>query len=286
MARDAVLEDATELAREVALSAAVGGVGEHLGFYLDGERIGTHRFAALHPGYVGWHWSVTLARAPRSRTATVCEVALIPGQGALLAPEWVPWSERLRPGDVGPNDTLPYQADDARLEQGYEQTGVEDEDRMAVYELGLGRARVLSPEGRAEAFTRWYEGEHGPKAAEAQNATAQCSTCGFMLKLAGTGRTVFGVCANEWSPSDGSIVSMDHGCGAHSETDVRRRAPEWQQSELLIDHNNIEVVSAYVHTPAPDAPALESADTNPKLTDASAPDTSEAEPETEDTEAK
>ena len=28
---------------------------------------------------------------------------------------------------------------------------------------------------------------------------------------------MFGACANEWSPSDGLVVSLDHGCGAHSE---------------------------------------------------------------------
>ncbi|MDN5558563.1 MAG: DUF3027 domain-containing protein [Ruaniaceae bacterium] len=242
MAQDAVLEGAVDLAREVAVEAAGADVGEHLGFYLDGSRLGTHVFATLDPGYVGWHWSVTLARVPRGRTATVCEVELTPGKGALLAPPWVPWSERLRPGDLGPNDTLPYQADDERLMQGYEQTNDDEIDRLAIYEMGLGRARVLSREGRAEAFTRWYEGEHGPTAAVAKSAARPCSTCGFFMKIAGEGRTIFGVCANEWSPSDGSIVSVDHGCGAHSETDVRPREPEWQQSELVIDHTNIEII--------------------------------------------
>ena len=28
---------------------------------------------------------------------------------------------------------------------------------------------------------------------------------------------VFGVCANEFAPDDGRVVSLDHGCGAHSE---------------------------------------------------------------------
>jgi hypothetical protein len=40
--------------------------------------------------------------------------------------------------------------------------------------------------------------------------------------MAGALRAVFGVCANEWSPSDGGVVSLDHGCGAHSETDVEQ----------------------------------------------------------------
>ena len=29
----------------------------------------------------------------------------------------------------------------------------------------------------------------------------------------------FGLCANEFSPSDGSIVTLDHGCGAHSDAE-------------------------------------------------------------------
>jgi hypothetical protein len=28
---------------------------------------------------------------------------------------------------------------------------------------------------------------------------------------------LFGVCANEYAPDDGRVVSLDHGCGAHSE---------------------------------------------------------------------
>ena len=28
---------------------------------------------------------------------------------------------------------------------------------------------------------------------------------------------MFGVCANEYAPDDGRVVSVDHGCGAHSD---------------------------------------------------------------------
>lgn len=243
MSKDQVLESAVDFARSVAQETAGREVGDYLGFDLEGERIGTHYFAALEPGYVGWRWAVVLARAPRSRTATVCEVEMVPGDGALLAPAWVPWAERLRPGDLGDHDVLPYRADDPRLMQGYEATGEEDADRLAIWELGLGRARVLSADGRGEAFTRWYQGDNGPKAASAKDAKAQCSTCGFFMKLAGSGRTVFGVCANEWSPSDGKIVSVDHGCGAHSETDAPQPGGEWAQSEPVVDERTLEVVS-------------------------------------------
>lgn len=242
MADDQTLAGAVALARDAADGAAGSSVGEHLGFYLEGDRVGTHMFEALDAGYRGWHWAVTLARAPRSRTATVCEVEMVPGKGALLAPPWLPWAERLQPGDLGPADELPYQEDDPRLDQGYEQTDDEEADRLAIVELGLGRARVLSAQGRAAAFTRWYDGENGPNAAAAKAAKAQCSTCGFFLKIAGAGRRIFGVCANEWSPSDGRVVSVDHGCGAHSETDAPKPRGEWRQSAPVMDEKDLEVV--------------------------------------------
>ena len=59
----------------------------------------------------------------------------------------------------------------------------------------------------------------------AQKATARCATCGYFVPAAGALRQVFGVCANEWSPSDGRVVSLDHGCGAHSETELEQPDP-------------------------------------------------------------
>lgn len=228
-AKDAVLDAAVDLARQAA--EAVAGdpalVGEHLGRVVEGERLVSHRFASTAEGYPGWAWTVTLARVPRGRVATVAEVDLLPGENALLAPAWVPWSERLRPGDLGPGDVLPYQEQDDRLDQGYEATGDEDADRVAIVELGLGRTRVLSAYGRAQAADRWYRGSHGPMAPGALAAAAPCSTCGFLVLMAGSLRTEFGVCANEWSPDDGRVVSMDHGCGAHSETEVVPPATDW-----------------------------------------------------------
>ncbi len=269
--KELVLAGAVDLARQAAEEVALPGqVGDHQGVVIEDERLLTHLFASLVPGYQGWHWAVTVARPPRGRAATVCEVALLPGDGALLAPAWVPWAERLRPGDVGPQDVLPYVADDERLEQGYEATG-EDADELAIYELGLGRARVLSAAGRAETLTRWYEGDHGPHAPAAKAATAPCSTCGFFMKMAGSPRTVFGVCANEWSPDDGRVVSVDHGCGAHSETDAPAPQSLWNPSSPVVNERDLEVLD--VHdvppavvdaAPATDEPAAdEPADTTP-----------------------
>jgi len=226
---DPVLRAAVDLARAAAEEVAGGPelVGEHLGTAVEGERLVAHQFAATAPGYPGWQWTVTLARVPRGRIPTVNEVALLPGAGAILAPAWVPWAERLRPGDLGAGDVLPYLPDDDRLDQGYEATGDVDADTVAIDELGLGRPRVLSRRGRDDAATRWYGGTHGPTSPVAVAAEKPCSTCGFLVLLAGSMRTVFGVCANEWSPDDGRVVSMDHGCGAHSETDAPAPRSEW-----------------------------------------------------------
>lgn len=245
--KEAVLVGAVDLARAAAEDVADRPelVGEHLGTVHDGERLVSHLFATTAPGYRGWRWTVTLARVPRGRTATVCEVELLPGEDSILAPAWVPWSERLRPGDVGPGDVLPFQEEDERLEPGYTATG-DDADELA-FELGLGRERVLSREGRAQAATRWYRGSHGPMTSGAMAAAAPCSTCGFLLLMAGSMRQAFGVCANEWSPDDGRVVSLDHGCGAHSQTDVTPVRSEWPAAPVDLDVELVQLL-----TPAPE----------------------------------
>ncbi len=243
--KDAVLGSAVELARAAAVEAAENPdhVGEHLGAVVEGERLVAHRFASTAPGYRGWHWTVTVARVPRGRSATVCEAVLLPGDGAVLPQPWVPWAERLRPGDIGPGDVLPFAPDDPRLEPGYVPTGDEDEDRVALEELALARARVLSPLGKDRAADRWYAGTRGPTAPGALASAAPCGSCGFMVRLIGSLGTVFGVCANEWSPDDGKVVSLDHGCGAHSETDVEPQPSEWPAPAPSLEELDVEIVA-------------------------------------------
>lgn len=221
-APDAVLAAAVDLARAAAVAAGGDCVGEHLGTSAEGERVLTHEFASTLPGYVGWHWAVTLARPPRARVATVDEVVLLPGADALLAPAWVPWRERLQPGDLGPGDMLPPRPDDPRLVPGYTLCGDPAVDELAA-EVGLGRERVMSREGRLSAAERWYDGDHGPDTAMARHAPGRCGTCGFFLPLAGSLRAGFGVCGNEITATDGRVVSVEFGCGAHSQ--ARADAP-------------------------------------------------------------
>src|SRR5262249_8004155 len=153
----------------------------------------------------------------------------LPGSDALLAPEWVPWSERLRPGDMGPGDLLPTEAEDLRLEPGYtgedgpepnspiseemeELAEAEDADVTAgtpahlptvpsrgtiasvAEELGMRRARVLSRYGLHIAADRWEEA-YGATTPMAQAAPATCVSCGFLTPIGGSLGQAFGVCA-------------------------------------------------------------------------------------------
>ncbi len=224
--RDQVLHDAVETARAVAVEVGGKAVGEHLGASSDAEPgsgpVVTHSFASTDPAYVGWRWAVTLARAEGSAEVTVDEVVLLPGHGALLAPAWLPWSERVAAGDLSPGDLLPTEQGDLRLVPSY--AGPDDGDLDLADEvwdeLGLGRARVLSIEGRADAAERWFEGDAGPHAPIAKQAPGTCDGCGFLVPLGGALRAAFGVCANAYAPDDGRVVALAHGCGAHSETTV------------------------------------------------------------------
>ncbi|MGR0319064.1 DUF3027 domain-containing protein [Agromyces sp. ZXT2-3] len=92
---DEVLLAAVDLARGALLEVTPAQtVGSVIGHVAEGEHVLSLHFAADLSGYPGWHWSVTLARVEEAEP-TVLETELLPGERALLAPEWVPWSERL-----------------------------------------------------------------------------------------------------------------------------------------------------------------------------------------------
>ena len=229
---DAVLSKAVNVARLAAEEGAPWGtVGDHVGVEFSDDRVATHLFVCLDPAYVGWHWAVTIARAPRAKSPTVDEVVLLPGPDALVAPAWVPWAERVRPGDLSLGTIWPTPADDARLTAGF--TGVDDLDSVAdrspihpsQWEIGLGRTRVLSAHGRDEAAHRWWSGDRGPEAPMARSVSLACSTCGFLLPIGGPLGQAFGVCTHDMSPADGCVVSLAFGCGAHSESVLVDREP-------------------------------------------------------------
>ncbi|MER5780503.1 DUF3027 domain-containing protein [Streptomyces mobaraensis] len=277
---DRLCAEAVELARTAAEEAAhPGQVGDHVEVVADGDRVVTHYFRCLDPGYRGWRWAVTVARASRAKNVTLDETVLLPGPDALLAPEWVPWSERLRPGDLGPGDLLPTESDDLRLEPGW--TGAEEPPPNSVVapeglsheladladtedaevapgppaaqpsapargsltslaeELGMRRARVLSRYGLHIAADRWDE-SHGAKTPMAQAAPASCVSCGFLIPIGGSLGQAFGICGNEFGAADGHVVSLSYGCGGHSEAAVMPKPP--RPAPPVIDETVVDVL--------------------------------------------
>jgi hypothetical protein len=215
---------ALDLAKKAAIEDA--GKSEYVGeFYSidsDEDRVATYLFEAKLPGYHGWRWGVTVVKIDDASKPTICDVVLLPGTQALLAPNWVPYSQRIQPGDLGVGDVVPTAPDDERLTPAYAALpGEEELDITQLFEFGLGRARVLSIIGRDAASKRWYEGDRGPRTPIAKAAPKPCVSCGFFIPIAGSLRTAFGVCSNAISPEDARVVSFDHGCGAHSEALIK-----------------------------------------------------------------
>ncbi len=232
---DAVAAAAVDLAYQAAQEYAEDlGVGKHLGVVSEGDRIVTHSFECTHPGYNGWYWAVTLVRASRAKKATVNEIVLLPGEDALLAPAWVPWSDRIQAGDITPGTLMVTADNDPRLEPGYTAADMPPDStpaqwsqtRALVAEFGLGRQRVLSAYGRDLAAERWLSGESGPHNPSTEHAPATCNSCGYLVGLQGSLGALFGVCTNEYSPADARVVGRDHGCGGHSDVVAEQRGNE------------------------------------------------------------
>lgn len=235
-------------------------VGDYLGVSYEDRNTATHRFLAHLPGYQGWQWAVVVAAYPGADHATISEMVLIPGPTALLAPEWVPWEQRVRPGDLSPGDLLAPADDDPRLVPGYTASGDPEVDETAA-EVGLGRRWVMSREGRIEAAERWHTGDYGPDSPMARSTKRVCRDCGFFLPLSGSLGTMFGVCGNELA-ADGHIVDKQYGCGAHSDTPAPAGtgSPAYQP----YDDGLLDVTQTPVEPTAPPEPS-EASDAQPEV---------------------
>ena len=84
-----------DLALQALIEVAEGSVGD----FVDEKEIEKGavdlRFSCTMRGYDGWNWVVTLTQPDKRKEAMVAEINLMAGENALLAPEWVPWAERL-----------------------------------------------------------------------------------------------------------------------------------------------------------------------------------------------
>ena len=137
------------------------GVGEVLAVEEVEPGVVDVRFASTASAYAGWHWTVSTADLP-DQEPTVLEVELLPGDGALLAPPWVPWAERLaewrrqhpderHPGE--PADDVD-ESDDDDAEDETDDDADLDEDDLAV------------DDGLDDLADADLEGEESPEEAE------------------------------------------------------------------------------------------------------------------------
>jgi hypothetical protein len=88
---ESIVDIARAALTEITSAETIGDVTSEV---TEGDGAITVTFAAAMAGYPGWHWTVSLAKLD-GEEPSVLETELMPGEGALLAPDWVPWSERL-----------------------------------------------------------------------------------------------------------------------------------------------------------------------------------------------
>ena len=88
--------DQKDFARTALIeSAGKSKVGNFIEVIDEEGNVATFLFENNQKGYVGWRWSVSVYQADSKEPATISEIVLMPGPDSLVAPDWVPWSERL-----------------------------------------------------------------------------------------------------------------------------------------------------------------------------------------------
>ncbi|WP_420368856.1 DUF3027 domain-containing protein [Curtobacterium sp. L1-20] len=121
-------EDLTALARTALLEVTPEStVGAPAGTVDEGDGVVSVLFANRMPGYPGWRWTVSIAQVAGDEP-TVLEVELMPGDGSLVAPEWVPWSERLAEYRAGQDAEGAHDDDDEDADEDDDLDDDDDED--------------------------------------------------------------------------------------------------------------------------------------------------------------
>lgn len=168
---DAVLAASVGVARTAIEGIAKASeIGEHLAARTEGDRLVTHLFESKLPGYVGWHWYAVLTRNSRSKVVTVSELGLLPSEGSILAPEWVPWAERVRPEDAQTEDV---QTDDAQTdvpEEAQVEAPAEEHDGGPAAE---GAVPPSEPAGESDGAKNGVTPDGGAQDGATQDGNAQ-----------------------------------------------------------------------------------------------------------------
>ncbi|MEN9606849.1 MAG: hypothetical protein RL605_677 [Actinomycetota bacterium] len=184
-----------EFARKAAVeSAPVNGVGAFVELIEEGESVFTYLFETKQKGYVGWRWSVTVFDSVDG--PTVSEVLLMPGEQSLVAPQWVPWSERLADWKALQAELERQAAEEAALaaeedgdddseddeaEEDFDDDSVEDETETEDAEGNADSGEVSDSEGDDEAELAATDLEPGEDA-EADSGKARKRIPRFMRR--------------------------------------------------------------------------------------------------------
>jgi hypothetical protein len=149
-----------QVARDaLAEITAAGTFGDLISETAEDDGVYTMLFAATMGGYPGWHWTVSLAEVPGD-SPTVLETELMPGEGALLAPDWVPWSQRLEEYRAAqaaagePDETASLEGDDEDDDDPLDDDHGDDPDDGIDFEssdlLAVGEDEQDEPESEAD----------------------------------------------------------------------------------------------------------------------------------------
>jgi hypothetical protein len=145
--------------QETAYAAAIeaaprNGVGSIVDTIDEGDGVTTFLFEAKLKGYVGWRWSITVFEQADSAAATISEVLLMPGPDSLVAPDWVPWSERLADYKALQAELEAQAALDAAEAEDADDEDDEDEDLDESDETVLEEVDADEADGSADEISQ------------------------------------------------------------------------------------------------------------------------------------
>jgi hypothetical protein len=109
----------------------------------EGDDTFSYLFKSELKGYVDWRWSVTIYQ-PEGAEPTLSEFVLLPGSESLVAPDWIPWSERLADYKALQLELERQAALDA--EEGEESEDDEDEVEIDLVDVDEEETELLAPE--------------------------------------------------------------------------------------------------------------------------------------------
>ncbi|SIT70120.1 DUF3027 domain-containing protein [Microbacterium sp. RU33B] len=134
-AHDLALAALREITPESSIGAPAGYAGE-------ADGVVSLRFANRLDGYPGWFWTVSLARVEDAEP-TVLEVELLPGDGALLAPDWLPWAERLAEYQAAQIALAEAAGDDAADDEGDDDEDLDDVEDLDAADFDRDGSPIL-----------------------------------------------------------------------------------------------------------------------------------------------